>query len=291
MTAENAALRLTAFAKVNLYLHITGRRPDGYHLLDSLVAFADIGDEIVIAPSAQLTLEVDGPFAAALEGGDNLMLSAARALATAADRPPTAAMRLTKRLPVAAGLGGGSADAAMVLRGLNTLWGLGLSVDKLREIGGALGADVPVCLESRTVFMAGIGDEIAPTPPLPLLPALLVNPGVALSTADVFAARRQADAAPGRFDEAPADVAALVGMLAERSNGLEAAARSLAPAIGTVLDRLSALPGVLLARMSGSGASCFAIFDDMAAARDADATLRRQEPLWWTAATRLGATA
>ena len=291
MTADSAALRLTAFAKVNLYLHITGRRPDGYHLLDSLVAFADIGDEVVIAPSAQLTLEVDGPFAAALEGDDNLMLSAVRALAATADRSPAAALRLTKRLPVAAGLGGGSADAAAVLRGLNALWELGLSVDELREVGGTLGADVPVCLESRTVFMAGIGDEIAPTPPLPALPALLVNPGVALSTADVFAARRQADAAPQRFDAAPADVRALVGLLAERSNGLEAAARALAPAIGVVLDRLSALPGVLLARMSGSGASCFAVFDDMATAREAGAMLRRQEPRWWSAATRLGATA
>lgn len=291
MTADGTALRLTAYAKVNLYLHITGRRPDGYHLLDSLVAFADIGDEIVVGRSEGLTLEIDGPFAAALEGGDNLMLSAARALAAAADRPAAAALRLTKRLPVAAGLGGGSADAAAVLRGLNKVWDLGLSVDELREIGGALGADVPVCLESRTVFMAGIGDEIAPAPTLPPIPVLLVNPGVALATADVFAARREADDMPGRFDEAPADISALVGMLAKRSNGLETAARSLAPAIGCVLDRLSALPGALLARMSGSGATCFAIFDDQAATRDADAVLRQSEPQWWTAPALLGAVA
>lgn len=291
MTADGAALRLTAYAKVNLYLHITGRRPDGYHLLDSLVAFADVGDEVVIAPSEQMTLEIDGPFAAALGGGENLMLSAARALAAVAGRPATAALRLTKRLPVAAGLGGGSADAAAVLRGLNRVWDTGLSIDALREIGGALGADVPVCLESRTVFMAGIGDEIAPAPTLPPVPVLLVNPGVALATADVFAARREAGDRPGRFDEAPADVPALAGLLAKRSNGLEAAARSLTPAIGVVLDRLSALPGALLTRMSGSGATCFAVFDDLAAARDADAVLRRSEPRWWTATTRLGAVA
>ncbi len=291
MTADGGALRLTAFAKVNLYLHITGRRPDGYHLLDSLVAFADIGDEVVVAPSEKLTLQVDGPFAAALECGDNLMLSAARALAAAADRPAAAAMRLTKRLPVAAGLGGGSADAAAVLRGLNEIWDLGLSVDALRDIGGTLGADVPVCLETRTVFMAGIGDEITPAPMLPPVHALLVNPGIVLATADVFATRRQADDAPGRFDRSPADVAALAGLLAHRSNGLEAAARSLAPAVGVVLDRLSTLPGALLARMSGSGATCFALFDDPGAARDAERALRRSEPGWWSAVTRLGAPA
>lgn len=284
-------MRLTAFAKVNLYLHVVGRRADGYHLLDSLITFADIGDEIAIAPSEDLTLDIDGPFAGALGAGDNLMLDAARALAAAAGRPPSVALRLTKRLPVAAGLGGGSADAAAVLRGLNEVWQLGLSVPALQAIGIGLGADVPACLEARSIFIGGVGDEIVPAPALPPLAVLLVNPGVAVATADVFAALPAADDAPGRFAQSPSDAAAVAALLAQRQNGLEAPARRLAPVIGDVLDLLSALPDVLLARMSGSGATCFALFDDITAAHDADVVLRRRKPDWWTAVTRLGAAA
>lgn len=291
MIADGDGVRLTARAKINLYLHVTGRRPDGYHLLDSLVAFADIGDEVVVAPADDLTLVVDGPFAAALDRGDNLMLTAAKALAAAAGRTAAAGLHLTKRLPVAAGLGGGSADAAAVLRGLNEIWELGFPVAALREIGGRLGADVPVCLESRTVFMSGIGDRIEAAPAVPPVPALLVNPGIALATAEVFAALPAANDPSGRFDRPATDAAALATVLACRRNGLEDAARRLAPAVGQVLDRLSALPGALLARMSGSGATCFALFQDLEAAQTAEAALRQREPDWWTAVTRLGAAA
>ena len=264
-------------AKVNLALHVLGRRADGYHLLDSLVVFADIGDTLRAAPAEALALDVTGPFAAALAGdADNLALRAARRLAAAAGIAPRARLTLDKRLPVASGIGGGSADAAAALRLLARLWHLPLPST---ELALALGADVPVCLAGRPARMAGIGEALAPAPALPPCGLLLVNPGVAVATPAVFRARSGPFSPPLDLPDGWADAAALAADLARLGNDLEAPAVALAPAIGTVLAALRALPGTLLARMSGSGATCFALFATAAHARQAATQVTR--PGWW----------
>ena len=289
--------RYRARAKINLYLHLLGRRADGYHRLDSLIAFAEAGDEIQVAPAAALSLTIGGPFAAALEaalGGaeDNLVLRAARALAAEAGIETGARIGLQKHLPPAAGIGGGSSDAAATLLALAELWRLDADAVALARLGLGLGADVPACLaQPRSVFIGGIGDQVRPAPDLPPAAVLLVNPGLALATADVFRAFDNAWSAPARFDETPESAAALAALLAERSNDLEAPARALAPEIGEVLQRLGALPETLLARMSGSGATCFALCADLEAARSAEARLGAERPEWWTLAARLAGSA
>lgn len=292
-TAAAGALRLAAPAKLNLYLHVVGRRPDGYHLLDSLVAFAAVGDELTFSPAPALSLAVDGPFERSLGAGDdNLVLKAARALAAQAGRAPGAAIRLTKRLPVASGIGGGSADAAATLHGLNGLWKLGLSESALARIGLGLGADVPVCLAGLPSFFGGIGDEIAAAGPLPRAHVVLVNPGAPLATAAVFRARAQAAAGarysqPARWTDAVPDALALAGLLAKRSNDLSAAAVSLLPAIADALAALEQQPPCLLARLSGSGATCFGLFAERGEAREAAAAIAAAHPDWWVVATML----
>jgi len=289
------ALRLAAPAKLNLYLHVVGRRPDGYHLLDSLVAFAAAGDELTFAPAPDLSLAVDGPFGPRLEADDgNLVLKAARALAAQGGRTPGAAIRLTKRLPVASGIGGGSADAAATLRGLNRLWNLGLPQTALAQIGLGLGADVPVCLAGVPSFFGGIGDEIVSAGPLPRAHVVLVNPGVPLATAAVFRARAQAatDARysqPARWTEAVPDALALAGLLARRSNDLTTAAIGLRPAIADVLAAIEHQPSCLLARLSGSGATCFGLFAERGEAREAAAAIAAAHADWWVVATMLAA--
>ncbi len=263
-------LREPAPAKVNLYLHITGRRADGLHLLESLVAFAEAGDVLYAGPADELSLELAGPFAGALAGeADNLALRAARALAPGRG----ARLVLEKNLPVAAGIGGGSADAAAALRLLSQLWGIETDLEPL---AAGLGADVPVCLAGRTCGMAGIGERLTPLPDWPVPHLLLANPGVALATPAVFGARR------GPFRESrpwPQTVAELAGC----ANDLTEAAISLAPEVGDTLAALAALDGALFARMSGSGATCFAAFADKAARDRARAALRRRHPGWWIA--------
>jgi 4-diphosphocytidyl-2-C-methyl-D-erythritol kinase len=287
------ALRLAAPAKLNLYLHVVGRRPDGYHLLDSLVAFAAAGDELSFSPAADLSLALDGPFGHALHADDdNLVLKAARALAAEAGRPLGATIRLTKRLPVASGIGGGSADAAATLHGLNRLWNLGLPAPALARIGLDLGADVPVCLAGVPSFFGGIGDEIAAAGPLPRAHAVLANPGAPLATAAVFRARAQAATGahyskPQRWTEAVPDTLALAGLLAKRSNDLTAAAIGLLPAIADVLAALGQQPPCLLARLSGSGATCFGLFAERGEAREAAAAIAAAHPDWWVVATML----
>ena len=263
-------LREPAPAKVNLYLHIVGRRADGLHLLESLVAFAEAGDALYAEPADELSLEVVGPFAGALAGeADNLVLRAARALAPGQG----ARLVLEKNLPVAAGLGGGSADAAAALRLLSRLWGIETDLEPL---AAGLGADVPVCLAGATCGMAGIGERLTPLPDWPTPALLLANPGVALATPDVFGARR------GSFRESrswPQTLAALVG----RANDLTEAALSLAPEVGKALAVLAALDGALFARMSGSGATCFAAFADAVVRDRAREALRDRHPGWWIA--------
>ncbi len=245
-------------AKINLHLHVTGRRADGYHLLDSLVVFADVGDTVAAAPGEGLTLTIDGPFAAGLTAGaDNLVLRAARRLAEATGVRADAALRLTKRLPVASGIGGGSADAAAALRVLGRL----LGVEVPAGLAAELGADVPVCLASRPALMRGVGEVLEAAPPLPALGLLLVNPGVAVSTQAVFARREPGCTPACTLPAAWASVAELADWLRGLRNDLEAPARALCPEIGQVLDAIEALPGCRLARMSGSGATCFGLFD------------------------------
>ena len=266
-----AALREVARAKVNLYLHVTGRREDGYHLLDSLAVFPEAADVLEAATATQLTLAVEGPFGAALEGGDNLVLRAARKL----DASRGAALRLTKNLPVASGIGGGSADAAAALRLLSRLWGCPVP----EGAAVALGADVPVCLASKPARMQGVGDVLLEAPRLPRFGMVLVNPGVPVATPAVFARRTGGFSAPAEFPDGWADVAAMAGDLAALGNDLEVPAIALCPPIGEVLAAIAATPGALLARMSGSGATCFGLFASAGAARAAAAALSR--PGWW----------
>jgi len=289
-------IRVAAPAKINLYLHVIGRRPDGYHLLDSLVAFADIGDTVearvppVGGRTNNLSLAVDGPFANAIPAGDdNLVLRAGRALADLMREKRGAAIRLTKRLPAASGIGGGSADAAAALRALMCVWNANPAPEALAALALKLGADVPVCLAARATFMGGIGEELEPAPALPEVSVVLANPGRAVATPEVFRRRTGLFSQPARFAEAARDAARLADLLKTRGNDLEEPARAICPAIGDVLAALRRQPGCLLARMSGSGATCFALFAETDAARAAAAALARAEPGWWVQAGALTA--
>lgn len=257
-------------AKVNLYLHIVGRRADGLHLLESLVAFAEAGDMLYAEPADRLGLEVVGPFAGALAGeADNLVLRAANALAPGRG----ARLVLEKNLPVAAGLGGGSADAAAALRLLSRLWGIDADPGPL---AAGIGADGPVCLAGCTCGVAGIGERLTPLPDWPAPHLLLANPGVPLPTPQVFGARR----GPFRASRPwPRTLAELAGC----ANDLTEAALSLAPEVAETLAALEALEGALFSRMSGSGATCFAAFGDAAARNRAREALRDSHPDWWIA--------
>lgn len=258
-------------AKLNLTLHVTGRRGDGYHLLDSLVAFAGIGDRVEISPGP-LSLAIDGPFAPGLDAGDaNLCLRAARAIAG------QGAIRLTKNLPLASGIGGGSADAAAVLRGFTRL---GLPLLPAPE---TLGADVPVCLAGVPARMRGVGEVLDLVPAVPPLPLVLVNPGIAVPTPAVFAALDRRDNPP-MPEPKWHDADSLIGFAAACRNDLQPAAIRIAPVIAEVLAAITA-QGARLARMSGSGATCFGIFDRPEQARSAAVALSR--PGWWAVATEL----
>lgn len=285
MPSDGAACEF-ARAKVNLALHVTGRRADGYHLLDGLVAFAGVGDRLAAEAANDLTLDLAGPFAPDLSPDltsdpDNLVLRAARLI-----RPEGrgARLRLHKALPVASGIGGGSADAAAALRLLARLWRVDLPGSRAVL---DLGADVPACLAGQSCRMRGIGERLEPVA-LPCVPALLVNPGVPMATGAVFAAleRRENPGLPG-LPPFP-DAAALIGFLAAQRNDLEAPAQTRAPQVGEVLAALAAQPGCLLARMSGSGATCFGLFRSAADADRAAADLTRARPRWWVVPTQFG---
>ena len=269
-------------AKVNLALHVTGRRADGYHLIDSLVVFPRLGDLIEAEPAAGLSLAIAGAFARDLgAGADNLVLRAALALRRPGDG---AALRLTKSLPVAAGIGGGSADAAAALRLLARLWQAPLPgpAALLR-----LGADLPVCLAGRSCRMRGIGETLAPLA-LPPFWLVLANPGVPLATAAVFAGLPRRDNPPLAAPPALPDAAALAAFLAAQRNDLEIPAAALAPPIAEARAALAAQPGCRLARMSGSGATCFGLFAAGPEALAAAAALIRARPGWWVAAAPVG---
>jgi 4-diphosphocytidyl-2-C-methyl-D-erythritol kinase len=278
-------------AKVNLYLHVLGRRPDGYHILDSLVVFAGCGDRIEVAAADSLRLTVDGPFGSDVPTGeDNLVLRAARTLADEVGRPAAAAIRVTKSLPVASGIGGGSSDAAATLRALLRLWRINIDGARLRRLALALGADVPMCLAGRPSFVGGIGERIEPVPDVPACALVLVNPRIALPTTQVFRRRTGPFSQSARFNGArPADARALVALLAERRNDLAAAAMAIAPEVADVLDALAATPGVMLARMSGSGATCFGLCETEASAAAAARDLSVRHPDWWIKAAAVAA--
>jgi 4-diphosphocytidyl-2-C-methyl-D-erythritol kinase len=280
--------RVFAPAKINLYLHVLGRRADGYHLLDSLVAFADIGDWVSAAPADTLSLTVSGPEGGALAGlgGDNLVLKAARAFAAHHGAAAEAALHLDKQLPAASGIGGGSSDAAATLRALAALWARPIDEAAMR-IAASLGADVPACLEGRPVWVGGIGERLDPLPGLPPVGVVLANPRRELPTAAVFRAR-EGDFTTDQFVRTtPRHAVGLFGLLRQCRNDLTDAARGLMPEITTVLERLAALPGAYLSRMSGSGATCFALFADGGAAERAAALLAAAEPGWWVRAGAL----
>jgi len=284
------ALAETARAKVNLTLRVLGRRADGYHELQSLVAFADVGDGIEYLPGAPPTVTVRGRFAEAI-AGTNIAALVLEKVATAAPGLELGAVTIEKRLPVAAGVGGGSADAAAVLRAIRRANPEQEAAVDWHAIAASLGADVPVCLHSAAQFMWGTGHDTAVLPPLPPLPAILVNPGVPLSTAAVFRALAAPPLPtplpepqlPGAFHHA----AAVVAYMRNNANDLEPAAVSLCPPIGAVLTALRVLPGVQIARMSGSGPTCFALFDTPGAAAEASRLVRDREPNWWVEPTTL----
>ncbi len=266
-------------AKVNLFLHVLGRLPNGYHTLDSLAVFAGIGDSLAAFPSDALSLTIDGPYGAGLAAdANNLVLRAANALAKEAGIAPRARLALTKRLPVASGIGGGSSDAAACLRLLGGLWQVTMPGDVLHRIALGLGADVPVCLARRPARMGGVGEVLGPVPVLPPFGLLLVNPGVAVSTAAVFR-RLMRFSARADLPQGWDNAAAMAADLALVGNDLETAALAVCPAIGGVLAAIRTLDSCLLARMSGSGATCFGLFPGTAEA--AAAATRLAQHGWW----------
>jgi 4-diphosphocytidyl-2-C-methyl-D-erythritol kinase len=286
------ALTELAPAKVNLTLRVGGRRRDGYHTIASLVAFASLHDRLTFVPGGRLKLTSRGPTAAAA-GNDaaNLVLKAARALAAEVDGLELGGFILFKQLPVAAGLGGGSADGAAALRLLARANRLKRSDPRLRKAARALGADVPVCLDPKPRLMRGIGEILSAPLRIPKIPAVLVNPGVALSTRDVFKRydRRTHRAKTSRkFKSPPRKLSALIAMLASENNDLEPAAIALAPAVEEVLAMLRNLPSCRLARMSGAGTTCFGIFATARAAKAAARKLKASHPRWWVRTTTLG---
>jgi 4-diphosphocytidyl-2-C-methyl-D-erythritol kinase len=279
-------------AKVNLTLRVLSRRDDGFHEIESLVAFADFGDRLSFSHGGDLTLTVRGPNAvAAGEGDDNLVLKAARALAARRSDIVLGTFDLDKRLPVAGGLGGGSADAAAALRLIAQANGLAADDPHLYAAALATGADVPVCLDPRPRIMRGIGEVLSGPLALPSLPAVLVNPGVALATKSVFAGWKPASAETVALDAAVigklTDTEELLILVAAQSNDLEGPAIALRPVVADALAELRALAGCRLARMSGSGATCFGLFASAGEAAAAEKLLSVKQPGWWARATRL----
>lgn len=321
---KRATVIRSASAKLNLYLHVTGRRDDGFHELDSLVVFADVGDVITVEDGTDLSLSITGPFSDSLPANDdNLVLRAARLLAARTGVTTDAHITLEKNLPIASGIGGGSADAAATLKALVEFWGIELSdqdihhvahdvaddldtaralstlfklwrddlgTDMLSVIGLELGADVPVCLQGLPVYMGGIGERLDMAPHLPPAWLVLVNPGVHVSTPETFKAYKASGkdfSQPARFHNHPQDAAHLAALLGERTNDLMAPALALTPKIQAVLDSLNDIDDALLARMSGSGATCFALFATESGAKAAANHLAQTHPQWWVKAAEM----
>jgi 4-diphosphocytidyl-2-C-methyl-D-erythritol kinase len=284
-----AALVEQAPAKINLTLRVLGRRADGYHALESLVAFAELSDTLTLQPGDEPALDVSGPFAPASgPPADNLVLKAFDALRALATGLRAGRFSLVKNIPVAAGLGGGSADAAAALRLLARLNGIDARDPRLMQAARAVGADVPVCIDPQTRIMRGIGDELSAPVKMPPLAALLVNPGVALATRDVFAKFSAGHASEKSIGDVPRTADTAIAYLAVFDNELTPAAIACAPAIAAVLENLRALKGVRLTRVSGSGATCFALFTSAGEAAAAARQLLAVRQDWWVYPTMLG---
>lgn len=283
MNLAPGAVRETAYAKLNLALHVRARTADGYHRIETLFAFAEDGDTLLCEPAEELTLAIEGPLAAGLPSADrNLVRKAALALRDHLGIGQGARLTLTKNLPVASGIGGGSADAAAALRGLARLWEADMGEAGLAAIARSLGADVPACLESRTFIGRGRGDELRSldAPALSGLPLLLVNPGVPIPTPEVFAGWDGEDRGPLTLSE-PATLDS------SWSNDLAAPAIMRVPVIAALLESLESCPGAQFVRMSGSGATCFSMFTDPIARDEAAEKLRSEYPDWWVWTSRL----
>ena len=288
--AETAAMDAeelveTAFAKINLALHVRHRRDDGFHALESLFVFTELGDRLTgrMRSDGVIKLEIDGPFAASLDAGaGNLVMKAAHALQACLDDRRGADLKLTKMLPVASGIGGGSADAAAALRLLGRLWNMPLAADMLEQIALSLGSDVPACIGSIPQLVRGRGEWLQPQAidGLADMPILLVNPGVALSTTQVFKGWDQKD-------RGPLHAADLAQIIAEGRNDLESSAIGAAPVIADVLIALKGSEGLRMTRMSGSGATCFALFESDRHRAQAATRLRADHAGWWVAETRI----
>ncbi len=282
-----SVVSVQAPAKVNLYLHVTGRRPDGYHLLDSLFVFTTDGDVVSVRDSETLSLKLTGEYAGVLSlTQDNIVLKAAKALADMAGVRPKAEITLEKNLPVASGIGGGSTDAAATLKALIRLWNLNVPEEKLYEIALKLGADVPSCLASKAVQVSGIGDVLTPAPALPELFVLLVNPNKPVSTPAVFKTRAPVFSKANPFTQDIPDFDCFIKELEARHNDLCDAACRLEPSVRFVLDALSADPLCRLAAMSGSGGTCFGLFPCSGDAALCRERIRAVHPEWWFLNTR-----
>ncbi len=297
MTSDQTrSLRIFAPAKINLYLHITGRLDNGYHTLDSLIGFADIGDEITIEPALDFTFKIKGPYADAFNAKEhdasphssNLVVQAAWALSRAVKKSPNVKITLTKQLPLAAGIGGGSSNAASVIWGLCEWWNISRHSDFLFPLTTELGADVPVCLNCRTARVLGIGEIIEDAPEMDETAIVLANPGKPCPTAGVFAHFDGRMRDPVTLPEIFSGFDELVDFLAKQHNDLDAAACRSVPEIGNVIKSLQTAEGCALARMSGAGATCFGLFESAAAARKAASSLRNENPDWWVESGFLG---
>jgi 4-diphosphocytidyl-2-C-methyl-D-erythritol kinase len=289
MTEIINAITMTAPAKINLYLHVTGKRDDGYHLLDSLVAFAGVHDIITIAAANQLALINQGPFGEGLPTtADNLVIRAAEQLRNLTGIMDGAQITLTKNLPIASGIGGGSADAAAAIKGLIRHWGVHPGHHDLSGLALGLGADVPICLYGQAAFIGGIGEQIEPVYGLPEAPMVLVNPGVGVSTPSIFKARKASFSSAHWINDTPSSFDELIELLTDnRGNDLMEPAIQTEPIIGDVLKQIELTRGCQLARMSGSGATCFGFYNTQVEADMAASEIKNTHPEWWVVATRL----
>ncbi len=280
----SVALSVIAPAKINLFLHVVGRRRDGFHLIQSLFAFASFGDQLTLSADCKLKLELEGPFSHNLEAGNNLILKAAAALAQAANLDnPGAKIRLCKNLPVAAGIGGGSADAAAALHALQDIWQVETTHHDVLKLALKLGADVPACYVGQPVIVSGIGEEMMPYEHLPNLPIIVVNPGRKMSTHNVFAAfREQAQTFSKRMPASLIrDGIDIWDLLSRTRNDLETIVSRLAPRVANCLQAISKTAQCRLARMSGSGACCFGLYGDQQFASLAAEEIKSLYPSWW----------
>ncbi len=283
------ALAEQAPAKINLTLRVIGCRADGYHMLESLVVFAELADTLTLQPGLAHTLDISGSFATACgTAADNLVLKALGALRERVPGLKAGHFSLEKNIPVAAGLGGGSSDAAAALRLLALSNDLALNDARLAEAARATGADVPVCLDPRTRVMRGVGEELSVALDFSSLPALLVNPGVPLATRDVFAKFDAGQASQKPLGDLPKSLDAAMAFLGSYGNDLMPAAVACQPVVAAVIARLQAVPGVRLVRMSGSGPTCFALFDSAGEAAAAARRLATERRDWWVCPTMLG---